>query len=59
MTDHNYPVDPRKAPRFDVATYFAVLIEESGFPVVTPDDQDRLTAVLNDFLYQQPKGATR
>jgi hypothetical protein len=55
----NYPVDPSRTPRFDVTTYLALVLEESGFPVVTPDDKTRLKSLIEGFVYQQPKEATR
>lgn len=57
-TGSNYPVDPRKVPRFDVTNYFAVLLQEAGFPAVTEADMAGLKPLLEAFIYQQPKEAT-
>jgi hypothetical protein len=59
MAISNYPADPRKVPRFNVTNYFAVLLQETGFPTVTEADMARLKPLLENFIYQQPKEATR
>lgn len=55
MTDHHYPIPATGAPfLINLGTYVAIYLEEAGFPPVTGQDQQRLDAALNEFLYQQP-----
>lgn len=48
----NYPADPTKVPRFDVALYIAVALEEFGYPPIVGDDRVRFDALLKEFLYR-------
>lgn len=58
MTIRSYPADPRRVPRWDVATSVAITFEESGLPALTPADMAELKNVIERFVYQRPTDAS-